>query len=120
MSELFLEGKHFFALQKESLRLTLAEKVTLLATWLCLTLVCFVLGTMVLFFLSMALATWLGSITTPACGYVLVAMLIAVILYIVYRQRQEWIVNPIANMMTQIFAPEKEEETNHDDSNQPA
>lgn len=107
LKEFLHEGKQYANLQKELIQLIVAEKLSILLTKAFGALVAIILMAMIIFFPLMALAAWIGQLTTPAVGYLVVALLVLLILIIIYINRQKLIEEPITKTVTAIIAPEK-------------
>ncbi|MCR4921027.1 MAG: hypothetical protein K5945_04875 [Bacteroidaceae bacterium] len=114
---LFTELQRYLRLQKRYLALDTAEKLVVILSTVAIAVVCFVLGALLLFFLSFALALWLGHMMgNSSLGFLSIAGALAIILYLVYKQRTQWLVMPIARLIVGLFdRTEKEQESGNDE-----
>lgn len=112
------EAKQYLGLQKQYIRLTAAEKLTLLVSRLVLLLVFGLVGFVVFIFASLALVMYAGSLTgNLALSFGIYSLLLVFGLWILWLKRRSWIVLPIARMFSDILlAPEDSEEPNTDTS----
>lgn len=109
--KLLHELKHYLGLQKEYAMMETADKLTVILSAVAIAAVCLMLGGMVLFFLTFALAYWIGSLTGDiALGFICISAFIMVLLFVVYCNRNAWFVQPLARMMIRLFVTHKEEE----------
>ena len=114
---LFTEVQRYVRLQKRYLALDTAEKLVVILSTVAIAVVCFVLGAILLFFLTFALALWIGHLAgNSALGFLSIAGALALILYIVYKQRKQWLVMPIARLIVGLFDRAEEEEPENDES----
>ncbi len=108
--KLVQELKRYLALQKEYAMMETADKLTVILSAVAIGAVCLVLGAMVLFFLTIALAYWIGHLTGDvALGFVYVSAFIMLLLFVVYSNRNAWFVQPLARMMIRLFVTKEEE-----------
>jgi len=104
MRDLLLEVKSYVGLQKRFLQLDLTEKLTVLLSGIAIAAICILLGSMILLYLTFALAHWIGEITgILAVGFLVIAIVIAILLAVIYTHRNKWIVQPLARMMVTLF-----------------
>lgn len=102
---LFTELQRYLRLQKRYLALDTAEKLVALLSTVAVVLVCFVLGAIMLFFLTFALALWIGRIVdNAALGFLCIGAVLMLSLYIFYKNRTSWIIMPIARFVVGLFA----------------
>ena len=107
---LFTELQRYLRLQKRYLALDTAEKLVALLSTVAVALVCFVLGAIMLFFLTFALALWIGRmVDNAAIGFLCIGTVLMLGLYIFYKNRTNWIIMPIARFVVGIFAHTGEE-----------
>lgn len=110
-SELLHEVKRYVGLQKSFIMLDTADKLTVILSTVAIAVVCFVIGAMILFFLTFALAYWIGQITdNMAFGFLCIAAIQLILLLIAWRKRNDWIIQPLARMMARIFYNQEQEE----------
>lgn len=116
MRELLLEVKSYLTLQKRFLQLDLTEKLTILLSAIAIAVICLMLGGMALFYLTFALAYWIGEVTgVLALGFLVIALALALLLALVYYNRKRWIVQPLARMMVTLFINPDDEKQEHEE-----
>ena len=99
-------------MQKEYALMDTADKLTVILSTVAIAAVCFVLGAMILFFLTFALAYWIGDLTgNLSLGFISIAVFLVLVLLIAYSKRNAWIIQPLARMMIRLFV-NKEEKNN--------
>ena len=120
---LFTELQRYLRLQKRYLALDTAEKLATLLSTVAVVLVCFVLGAIMLFFMTFALALWIGRmVDNAALGFLSIGVVLLLSLYVFYKNRTRWIIMPIARFVVNIFVhaeteafnEENEEEESHE------
>ena len=110
--KLLQETKQYLNLQKEYALMDTADKMTVILSTVAIAAVCFVLGAMILFFLTFALAYWIGNLTgNLSLGFISIAVFLVLVLLIAYSKRNTWIIQPLARMMVRLFV-NKEEKNN--------
>ena len=110
--KLLQETKQYLNLQKEYALMDTADKLTVILSTVAIAAVCFVLGAMILFFLTFALAYWIGNLTgNLSLGFISIAVFLLLVLLIAYSKRIVWIIQPLARMMIRLFV-NKEEKNN--------
>ena len=101
---LFTELKHYLELQKEYVAMDAAEKLTIILSTAAIAVVCFVTGAMCLFFVSFALAYWIGQVTgCLAVGFVSIAAALLLLLVVFHAKRKDWVIEPLARFMIKVF-----------------
>ncbi len=102
--KLLEEAKRYLSLQKEYALMDTADKLTVILSTVAIAAVCIILGAMILFFLTFALAYWIGNITgNLSIGFISIAAFLLLMLFIVYQKRNAWIIQPLARMMVRLF-----------------
>ena len=113
--KLLQETKHYLNLQKEYALMDTADKLTVILSTVAISAICFVLCAMILFFLTFALAYWIGNLTgNLSLGFISISAILAIILLIAFKKRNAWVVQPLARMMVRLFVTK--EETNNEQS----
>lgn len=113
--KLLQETKHYLNLQKEYALMDTADKLTVILSTVAISAICIVLCAMILFFLTFALAYWIGNLTgNLSLGFISISALLAIILLIAFKKRNAWVVQPLARMMVRLFVTK--EETNNEQS----
>ena len=111
IKEIILEVKHYLNLQKRYLAIDAAEKTTILLSAVAIAAICILLVTIILLFLTFALAYWIGDILNSLpLGFLAMACMVTFLLTFFYCKRKAWITQPLARMMAQLFLDNKEEE----------
>lgn len=116
LQELTREVIAYVKLQKRYAQLDIAEKLAVLLATMALSAILFLLGGIVVLFLSYlcvsVLQTYLGS---EAAAYAVVCTVWVVVAFVVYAQRKRLIVNPIASFVAKLFVgPEKTDHHVHE------
>ena len=85
--KLLQETKHYLNLQKEYALMDTADKLTVILSTVAISAICFVLCAMILFFLTFALAYWIGNLTgNLSLGFISISALLAIILLIAHTR----------------------------------
>lgn len=112
LKALFQEARNYYDLQKDYLKLTITEKLTLVLGKMAVAIACGVLSLFTILFLGMALIHWIGSLigSMALCygGFALFLLLLALIIY-TYRRRLVYL--PLVRMFTKAILETKEELT---------
>lgn len=109
---LFLELKKYLEFQKEYVKLSAAEKLTVMLSAVVVTGVLLVLCSIVLLFLTLALAYFLGdAVGSLPLGFSLVALLVVLLAGMFYANRNRFVIQPLARFVVQLILTEEE----HDD-----
>lgn len=113
--KLLEEAKRYLSLQKEYALMDTADKLTVILSTVAIAAVCIILGAMILFFLTFALAYWIGNITgNLSIGFISIAAFLLLMFFIVYQKRNAWIIQPLARMMVRLFV--NKEQVNNEQS----
>ncbi len=101
---LLTEVQRYLGLQKSYVMLDIADKLTVLLSTVAIAAVSFVLAAIVLFFLTFALALWIGRMLgNSALGFLCIAAVLVVMLVVAWRKRNDWIIQPLARLMARVF-----------------
>jgi len=101
---LFSEIRQYLTLQKRYVSLDIADKLVVILSTIAIVCVCFTLVVLILFFLSMVFALWLGQLfENLVLGYLVIVLILVSALLIFYANRTRWIVQPLAKMMMNLF-----------------
>ena len=101
---LLTEVQRYLGLQKSYVMLDIADKLTVLLSTVAIAAVSFVLAAIVLFFLTFALALWIGRMLgNSAMGFLCIAAVLVVMLVVAWRKRNDWIIQPLARLMARVF-----------------
>lgn len=105
------EIKKYLELEKQYMMLTAAEKTIILLSALITAEICLLFGSMILLFLLIALAFWIGEVTgSMAIGFLSTSGILLLLLAIVYGKRRTWIIQPVARLVVKTFAVEERKE----------
>lgn len=104
---LFSQSQTWFKLEVEYLKLTVAEKVTLLLGTLIIGFIALLLSMVVLIMLALSLAEVFKLIMHPGLAYLSTAGAVCVLLLSFYLLRRPILMNPIARLITKIFFDKK-------------
>lgn len=113
MQKLFLEFKRYIELQKEYIKLDTAEKLTVILSATISITIMLILGAMVLFFLSFAIAWYLSDILdSMPLGFGIIAVFCLLLCIIFYYKRESWVFQPTARLMVKLFIKKDEDGNN--------
>ncbi len=113
MQRLFLEFKKYIELQKEYIKLDTAEKLTVIISATISISIMLILGAMVLFFLSFAIAWYLSDIlNSMPLGFGIIAVFCLILCIIFYYKRETWVFQPTARLMVKLFIKKDEHDNN--------
>lgn len=101
------QSKTWLTLEVEYLKLTAAEKLTLLMTSLILAFVFLLLGVVVLIMLAFSLSEAFKLLMNPALAYLSTAGAICLLVGLLYLLRKPLLLNPLARLITKIFFDKK-------------
>ena len=106
---LIQEVKQYLSLQKEYVLMDTADKLIVILSSVAIAVVCFVLSAMALFFLTFALAHWIGAVTDNVpLGFLCIALFHLAILVLFFRNRNKWIIQPLARAIVRLFVSKEE------------
>lgn len=103
LKEIITHSKSWIDLEIKYVKLTAAEKFTILMSQLILGAVALIIGNVILVLLAFSLAELFQTFMNPALAYLAVAGVVAVLLLIVYFLRKPLLLNPIAKFITKLF-----------------
>lgn len=102
------QSKAWLKLEMEYIKLTAAEKITLLLGSLIIGFVALLLGMVVLIVLAFALAEVFKMWMVPGLAYLSTAGAICLLLLVFFFLRKPLLMNPIARLITKIFFDKKQ------------
>jgi hypothetical protein len=102
-AELIVVLKHYLGLQKEYLKLGLTDKVVTLLTAATLTVLLFVITSVVLLFFWLGVAHFLATYTGMATAMFIVAAIHLGILLLFVAFRKTWIERPLVHFLANLF-----------------
>lgn len=112
------EAKRYFDLQKKFVRLDATEKMTMLLSALTLGAILLLIGTIVVFYLSVTAALYLGDLIGSRAGaFGIITLLLAVLFVIVYACRRKLIIKPMTRFLAGIFLSEEKDDDNSGSDN---
>lgn len=100
---LWAELRTTLKLNVDYAKLTAAEKLTMLLTALSFALLAFVLISLIMFFLSIAIVRWIATGVGIIWAYFIMCGFYMVLLGVVVAFRRQLIVNPIARFVSRLF-----------------
>lgn len=104
IGKLLLEFKKYLELQKEFVKLDATEKMTVILSAILIVTVLLLLGSIVLFFLTFALAYYLGDVLgSLSLGFGLISAFILLLTVIFYLNRNRMVIQPMARFMTKLI-----------------
>ena len=104
IGKLLLEFKKYLELQKEFVKLDATEKMTVILSAILIVTVLLLLGSIVLLFLTFALAYYLGDVLgSLSLGFGLISAFILLLTVIFYLNRNRMVIQPMARCMTKLI-----------------
>ena len=104
IGKLLLEFKKYLGLQKEFVKLDATEKMTVILSAILIVTVLLLLGSIVLLFLTFALAYYLGDVLgSLSLGFGLISAFILLLTVIFYLNRNRMVIQPMARFMTKLI-----------------
>ena len=104
IGKLLLEFKKYLELQKEFVKLDATEKMTVILSAILIVTVLLLLGSIVLLFLTFALAYYLGDVLgSLSLGFGLIYAFILLLTVIFYLNRNRMVIQPMARFMTKLI-----------------
>lgn len=101
------QAKTWLQLEVEYMKLSAAEKITVIMSSLILGFVCLLVGVVVLIVLAFCIAELFKMILCPALAYLCTAGADLLLLLLLYLFRKPLILNPIAKLITKAFFDKK-------------
>ena len=104
IGKLLLEFKKYLELQKEFVKLDATEKMTVILSAILIVTVLLLLGSIVLLFLTFALAYYLGDVLgSLSLGFGLISAFILLLTVIFYLNQNRMVIQPMARFMTKLI-----------------
>ena len=104
IGKLLLEFKKYLELQKEFVKLDATEKMTVILSAILIVTVLLLFGSIVLLFLTFALAYYLGDVLgSLSLGFGLISAFILLLTVIFYLNRNRMVIQPMARFMTKLI-----------------
>ena len=88
--------KRYLGVQKEFLKLSVIENLTLAVVFI-------LLGFAVLFFMSFALVYWLAPLVGVALAFFIMALIYLALAFIVFTNRKAWIERPLVRFLADVL-----------------
>lgn len=108
--ELFILFREYLQKQREHITMSAAESMTRLLFAATMGLILMLLGSTVLLLTSFALAFWINETTgSTFMGFGILACAVLLLLTLFWFKRKQWVLQPIAKLMVQIFLEAEEE-----------
>lgn len=108
ITHLLLEIKRYVELRGRYIQLDFAAKMIRLLSSMVICVVIFSLLSVVVFFASLTLATFISNrLDSEPAGYGVVALLYCVMIGLIYAKRRVWIERPLANFLGRLFLERK-------------
>ncbi len=95
--------KSYGSLRLELLKLTAAEKLTMILGLLAMGLVCVLLGSVLLFFVSLSIVQFIAPYVGFGWAYLIMALLMLVVIVVVLLLRRSLILNPLARFISRVL-----------------
>ena len=104
IGKLLLEFEKYLEFQKEFVKLDATEKMTVILSAILIVTVLLLLGSIVLLFLTFALAYYLGDVLgSLSLGFGLISAFILLLTVIFYLNRNRMVIQPMARFMTKLI-----------------
>lgn len=103
ISSIWAEVKETISLNLDYAKLTATEKLTVLLSMAALTLVCFVIVSIIIFLISLGLMLLLAKSTGLFGACMIMAGIYAVLLVVLYFTRKPLIIDPVARFVSHLF-----------------
>lgn len=107
LRQMFAEGRKWWDNQVDYVKLTLAEKFTLLMSALVVGAICMFIGTIALVILSFTLVEVFNSFLSPALSYLCVGGIYILLIVVIFLLRKPLVYNPIARFITRLILDHK-------------
>lgn len=108
LKNIFSEGKRWWGLELEYLKLTAAEKATVMMSAMVVGGVCMFIAVLSLILFAFALVEVFRTFLCPALAYTCVGGIFVLVLVVIYLLRKQLIIDPIARFITKLIIDRKE------------
>lgn len=109
IKDLFAQSQTWMKLEVEYLKLTAAEKVTVLFSAVALGAICFLIGMVILILLAFSCVDLFKLFMAPALACLSVGGILILLILLVYLLRKPLLLNPISKFITRLFCDAKSE-----------
>lgn len=103
IKDIFAQSQKWVKLEVEYVKLTAAEKITILLSTLILGAICLLIAMVVLILLAFACVDLLKLLMTPALACLSVGGLLILLILIIFLLRKPLLLNPIAKLVTRLI-----------------
>lgn len=103
MAELWEDAKSYLNLRLDYYKLTAADKLTMILGLLAMGLVCVLLGTVLLFFISLAVVQFIAPYTGLGWAYMIMGGVSLLLIVLVLTLRVPLILNPLARFISKVI-----------------
>lgn len=103
LKSIYDNGRRWVRLEIEYMRLTAAEKITVLLTTLIFGAVCMLLGMVVLILLAFSLVNVFEMFLTPALSFLCVGGVLVVLVLLLFLLRKPLLENPISRLISKLI-----------------
>ncbi len=103
LKDLFTQGRQWLLLETEYLKLTAAEKFTVLTGTFVLGAICLMIAMVIVILLALALADLFKMIMAPALAYLSVSGVLILLMVALFLLRRQLLFDPIAKFITRLF-----------------
>ncbi len=103
IKEIFKQSQIWLKLEVEYVKLTAAEKFTILLSTLILGAIILLIAMVAVILLSFALADVFKIFLSPAFAYLCVAGILLILILLIFIFRRPLLINPIARFITKLF-----------------
>lgn len=109
LTDLFVDVKEYFLLQKEYMTLDLVEKLTILLSAISLGFILMCMTLLVLFYLSFTLIYLMAPLVGgPVMAFALMTAILAGLTILLYMNRKNWIIAPITKGIASVLLASNE------------
>lgn len=103
LKEIFVQSRKWLKLEIRYVKLTAAEKCTVLMSAIFLSLISLLIGMVILILLAFSLADYFQNFMSPALSCLSVSGVLVCIIVIIFLLRKPLIVNPIARLLSRLI-----------------
>ncbi|MDE6276944.1 MAG: hypothetical protein K2M06_02440 [Muribaculaceae bacterium] len=103
----------YLRLVAEDLRLTAAEKLTVLFSTVTFFALVLIMGTVGLVFVSIGIGHWLAATVAPLMAYLYIAMFYVVLLVVLIIFKRQLLIDPICRFVTRLIVEPPKSETSN-------
>lgn len=108
LKDIFKQSQSWVRLEVEYLKLTAAEKFTILLSTLILGAICLLIAMVALFLLAQSCVDLFKLFMPPALASLSVFGILLILIFVIYLLRRPLLLNPIARFITRLFFENQE------------